>query len=250
MLNLIALGLVAGVIPVYLGIAVALLLGKMLPRSWEGFLIGIATGVLTYLFFDLMHEAVELTGTRDGLSWIVFLGSLGISLIGLVALESNQLFGNGPGGRTLPLPYMIAIGMGFHNLGEGLAIGASYASGAWELSALLVAGFGLHNGTEGFGIVSAAGKTPVTGKDVLWIGLLAGASTCLGTVLSGQGLSPYFSIGFYSLAAGSLLYVVLSLTAMAYTATRRMQMASGLFCGIALMYVTAMGLTLVSGIRT
>ena len=250
MLNLIALGLVAGVIPVYLGIAVALLLGKVLPRSWEGFLIGIATGVLTYLFFDLMHEAVELTGARDGLSWIVFLGSLGISLIGLVALESNQLSGNGPGGRTLPLPYMIAIGMGFHNLGEGLAIGASYASGAWVLSALLVAGFGLHNGTEGFGIVSAAGKTPVRGKDVLWLGLLAGAPTCLGTVLSGQGLSSYFSIGFYSLAAGSLLYVVLSLTAMAYTATRRMQMASGLFCGIALMYVTAMVLTLVSGIRT
>lgn len=150
----------------------------------------------------------------------------------------------------MPLPYMIAIGMGFHNLGEGLAVSASYASGAWVLSALLVAGFGLHNGTEGFGIVSAAGKTPVTRKDVLWLGLLAGAPTCLGTVLSGQGLSPYFSIGFYSLAAGSLLYVVLSLAAMAYTATRRMQMASGLFCGIALMYVTAMVLTLVSGIRT
>ncbi|SPP65577.1 ZIP family metal transporter [Nitrospira lenta] len=250
MLNLIALGLVAGVIPVYLGIGAALLLGKVLPRSWESFLIGIATGVLTYLFFDLMHEAVELTGARDGLSWVVFLGSLGISLIGLVALESSQLFGNGPGSRVLPLPYMIAIGMGFHNLGEGLAIGASYASGAWVLSALLVAGFGLHNGTEGFGIISAAGKTPVRGKDVLWLGFLAGAPTCLGTVLSGQGLSSYFSIGFYSLAAGSLLYVVLSLTAMAYTATRRMQMASGIFCGIALMYLTAMVLTLVSGIRT
>lgn len=113
MLNLIALGFVAGVIPVYFGIAVALLLGKVLPRFWEGFLIGIATGVLTYLFFDLMHEAVELTGTRDELSWIVFLGSLGISLIGLVALELKQLFGNGPGDRTLPLPYMIASGMGF-----------------------------------------------------------------------------------------------------------------------------------------
>ncbi len=250
MMNLIGLGAIAGLIPVYLGIVAAMALGKVLPRSWEGFLIGIATGVLTYLFFDLMHEAVELTGARDRLSWVVFLGSLGISLIGLVALESNQLFGNGSGGRTLPLPYMIAIGMGFHNLGEGLAIGASYASGEWVLSALLVAGFGLHNGTEGFGIVSAAGKASVTGKDVLLLGLLAGAPTCLGTVLSGQGLSPYFSIGFYSFAAGSLLYVVLSLTAMSYTATRRTQMASGLFCGIALMYVTAMVLTLVSGIRT
>ena len=107
----------AGVIPVYLGIAAALALGKILPRSWEGALIGVATGVLAYLFFDLMHEAVELTGARDGLSWLVFLGSFGVSLIGLVALESNQILGVGSAGRVLSLPYTIAVGMGLHNLG-------------------------------------------------------------------------------------------------------------------------------------
>jgi ZIP family zinc transporter len=250
MIELIGLGFVAGVIPVYLGIAAALLLGKVLPRSWEGALIGVATGVLAYLFFDLMHEAVELTGARDGLSWTVFLGSLGVSLIGLVALESNQILGTGSAGRLLSLPYMIAIGMGFHNLGEGLAIGASYASGEWVLSALLVTGFALHNGTEGFGIVGAAGRTPVQWIDVFLLGLLAGGPTCVGTLLSGQGLSPYFSIAFYTLAAGSLLYVILSLTAISYTATRRLQVACGVFAGISLMYVTAMVLTLVSGIRS
>ncbi len=250
MLSLVILGLIAGVIPVYLGIVVALVLGKVLPRSWEGALIGVATGVLTYLFFDLMHEAIEQTGARDGLSWLVFLGSLGASFLGMVALETSQVFGGRPASRWLSLPYMIALGMGFHNLGEGLAIGASYAGGEWALSVLLIVGFALHNGTEGFGIVGAAGKTPVTGRDALWLGLLAGAPTCLGTLLSGQGLSSYFTIGFYAFAAGSLLYVILSLTAMSYTATRRMQMASGLFIGISLMYLTAMILTLVSGIRT
>jgi ZIP family zinc transporter len=250
MMDLLGLGVVAGVVPVYLGILVALLVGRVLPRSWEGFFVGIATGVLAYLFFDLMHEAVELTGARDGLSWMVFLSSLGISLIGLVALESSQVTGGRNANRWLSLPYMIAIGMGFHNLGEGLAIGASYASGEWELSMLLVIGFALHNGTEGFGIVGASGKTPVTATDILLFGLVAGAPTCLGTLLSGQGLSSYFSIAFYSLAAGSLLYVILSLTAMSYTATRRLQMASGLFLGISLMYVSAMVLTLVGGART
>ena len=250
MSDLIGLGVVAGVVPVYLGIAAALLLGKILPRSWEGALIGVATGVLAYLFFDLMHEAVELTGARDGLSWAVFLGSLGVSLIGLVALESNQILGANSAGRLLSLPYMIAVGMGLHNLGEGLAIGASYASGEWVLSALLVTGFALHNGTEGFGIVGAAGKAPLQWLDVLWLGLLAGGPTCVGTLLSGQGLSPYFSIAFYTLAAGSLLYVILSLTAISYTATRRLQVASGVFAGISLMYVTAMVLTLVSGVRS
>jgi len=248
--ELIGLGLVAGVIPVYLGIVTALLLGKILPRSWEGGLIGVATGVLVYLFFDLMHEAVELSGARDVQSWVVFLGSLGASLVGLVALESSQIFGGRSAGRLLSLPYMIAIGMGFHNLGEGLAIGASYANGEWVLSALLVTGFALHNGTEGFGIIGAAGKTPVNWTDVILLGLVAGAPTCIGALLSGQGLSPYFSISFYTLAAGSLLYVILSLTALSYTATRRLQVAVGLFLGVSLMYVTAMILALVGGART
>ncbi len=250
MLESIGLGVIAGVIPVYLGILAALFLGKVLPRTWEGGLIGVATGVLVYLFFDLMHEATEQTGARDPVSWLIFLGSLGVSFVGLVALESSQVFGARPGSRVLSLPYMIAVGMGLHNLGEGLAIGASYGSGAYTLSALLVTGFGLHNGTEGFGIVSAAGKTPISWRDVFLLGLIAGVPTCIGTFLSGQGVSPYFSIGFYSLAAGSLLYVVLSLTVMSYTATRRVQVASGMFSGITLMYVTAMVLALVSGVRS
>ncbi|MEX5212921.1 MAG: zinc transporter ZupT [Nitrospiraceae bacterium] len=250
MVDLLGLSLVAGVIPVYLGIAAALVLGRILPRTWEGALMGVATGVLAYLFFDLMHEAVELTGARDGLSWAVFLGSLGVGLIGLVALESKQILGTGSAGRWCSLPYMIALGMGFHNLGEGLAIGESYGAGEWVLSALLVTGFALHNGTEGFGIVGAAGKTPIHWIDVLWLGLLAGGPTCIGTLLSGQDLSSYFSIAFYSIAAGSLLYVILSLTAIAYTATRRLQVASGIFFGISLMYITAMVLTRVSGIRS
>ena len=250
MVNVIGLGAIAGLIPVYLGILAALFLGKVLPRTWEGGLIGVANGVLVYLFFDLMHEATEQTGARDVTSWVVFLGSLGGSFVGLVALESSQVFGGRSGNRMLSLPYMIAVGMGLHNLGEGLAIGASYASGEYTLSALLVAGFGLHNGTEGFGIVGAAGKTPMSWRDVFLLGLIAGLPTCVGTFLSGQGVSSYFSICFYALAAGSLLYVVLSLTVMSYTATRRVQVAAGIFAGISLMYVTAMVLALVSGVRS
>ena len=181
----------------------------------------------------------------------MFLGSLGTSFVGLVALERSQVVGgNRAASRLASLPYMIAIGMGLHNLGEGLAIGASYAHGEWVLSALLVAGFALHNGTEGFGIVGAAGKTPFGWSDVFWLGLIAGGPTCLGTILSGQGLSAYLTIVCYTLAAGSLLYVVFSLIPLSYTATRRLQVAAGVFAGISFMYVTAMVLQLVGGIRT
>jgi hypothetical protein len=88
MLDLVGLGILAGVVPVYLGIAVALVLRRALPRTWEAGLIGLSTGVLTYLFFDLMHEAVELMGARDPLSWLLFLGSLFLSFVGLVHLEN------------------------------------------------------------------------------------------------------------------------------------------------------------------
>jgi ZIP family zinc transporter len=66
-------------------------------------------------------------------------------------------------------------------------------------------------------------------------------------MLSGQGLSPYFSIACFALAAGSLLYVVLSLTTISYTATRRLQVSAGILSGISLMYLTAMLLTLLGG---
>ncbi len=250
MLDLVGLGILAGVVPVYLGIAAALVLRRALPRTWEAGLIGLSTGVLTYLFFDLMHEAVELMGVRDPFSWLLFLGSLFLSFVGLVHLEKHQFLKGRHADQALTLPFVIAAGMGLHNLGEGLAIGTSYAGGEWALSGLLVAGFALHNGTEGFGIVGAAGQSPIPPRTVVLLGLTGGAPTCIGTVLSGLTVSPYLSLAWYALAAGSLLYVVFALVAMTYTSPRKVHMAYGVWTGIALMAMTAMFLTLVGGYRS
>lgn len=250
MLDLVGLGILAGVVPVYLGIAAALVLRRALPRTWEAGLIGLSTGVLIYLFFDLMHEAVELMGVRDPFSWLLFLGSLFLSFVGLVHLEKHQFLKGRHADQALTLPFVIAAGMGLHNLGEGLAIGTSYAGGEWALSGLLVAGFALHNGTEGFGIVGAAGQSPIPPRTVVLLGLTGGAPTCIGTVLSGLIVSPYLSLVWYALAAGSLLYVVFALVAMTYTSSRKVHMAYGVWTGIALMAMTAMFLTLVGGHRS
>ena len=250
MLDLVGLGILAGVVPVYLGIAAALVLRRALPRTWEAGLIGLSTGVLTYLFFDLMHEAVELMGVRDPFSWLLFLGSLFLSFVGLVHLEKHQFLKGRHADQALTLPFVIAAGMDLHNLGEGLAIGTSYAGGEWALSGLLVAGFALHNGTEGFGIVGAAGQSPIPPRTVVLLGLTGGAPTCIGTVLSGLTVSPYLSLVWYALAAGSLLYVVFALVAMTYTSSRKVHMAYGVWTGIALMALTAMFLTLVGGHRS
>ncbi len=250
MLDLVGLVILAGVVPVYLGIAAALVLRRALPRTWEAGLIGLSTGVLIYLFFDLMHEAVELMGVRDPFSWLLFLGSLFLSFVGLVHLEKHQFLKGRHADQALTLPFVIAAGMGLHNLGEGLAIGTSYAGGEWALSGLLVAGFALHNGTEGFGIVGAAGQSPIPPRTVVLLGLTGGAPTCIGTVLSGLIVSPYLSLVWYALAAGSLLYVVFALVAMTYTSSRKVHMAYGVWTGIALMAMTAMFLTLVGGHRS
>lgn len=250
MWELIGLGAVAGVFPIYLGIALALVLLKKITRSWEGYLVGIATGVLVYLFFDLMHEAVELTGAKDLFSWVAFLGSLLAGFVGLVAIENQQQGRNRSEPSKLFLPYMIALGMGLHNLGEGLAIGASFTQGQWVLSGLLVLGFALHNGTEGFAIIGSTGKTLPSAKDIVLMGIVAGVPTCLGTLVSGIAVSPYFTLMFYALAAGSLLYVIFSLVTIFYTAMRRMQCAWGVFSGITLMFVTAMLLSIFTGIRS
>lgn len=246
-LQLIGLGAVAGVFPIYLGIGLAFFIIHLLNRSWEGFLAGIATGVLVYLFFDLMHEAIELTGPKNLISWGTFLGSLLLGFVGLVFIEQCQQGRYRLEPSQLFLPYMIALGMGLHNLGEGFAIGASYAQHKWVLSGLLVSGFALHNGTEGFAIIGATGRSKPGIKDTFLLGILAGLPTCVGTIISGFTFSPYFSITFYALAAGSLLYVIFSLVAIFYTASRRIPTAWGVFIGISLMYLTAMLLTIVTG---
>ena len=249
MIELLGLGAIAGVIPVYLGIGVALMTLKVLNRARQIFLIGLSVGILLYLFFDVMHEAVELTSPRDFGSWGVLLGSLFVGFIGLVVVEQQgKRLGRGAD-APLFLPYTIAVGMGLHNLGEGLAIGASYGQGQWALSGLLVSGFALHNGTEGFGIVGPSCSHPLSLKDIILLGLLAGGPTCLGTVISGYGVAPYFSLGCYALAAGSLLYVIVSLVALSYTEKHRLQTATGMFIGIGLMYITGMVLSLLMGAK-
>ena len=245
--ELMGLGAVAGIVPIYWGIGSAFFICHLINRPWERFLTGVAIGVLVYLFLDLMHEAVELASPKNVLSWGVFLGSFLLGFVGLVAIEQRQQGRYRMEPSKLFLPYMIALGMGLHNLGEGLAIGASYAHQEWILSAELMLGFALHNGTEGFPIIGATGSMKPGSKDAFLMGMLAGLPTCVGALISGFTVSPYLSIIFYALAAGSLLYVVFSLVTIFYTASRRQHCALGIVTGISLMYLTAMIVTKVTG---
>ncbi len=115
------------------------------------------------------------------------------------------------------LSMMIAVGIGLHNFAEGLAIGNSAASGELSLAVLLVIGFALHNATEGFGIVAplAGGRERPSWGRLALLGLIAGGPTFVGTLVGRSVVNDTVAIAFLGLAAGSVLYVVIELLAVA-----------------------------------
>ena len=176
------------------------------------------------------------------LDLLAMFGGLAIGLLGLVYYEGRYLGKGVPGQEHAgsKLAMMIALGIGAHNLSEGLAIGQSYASGALGLAILLVVGFGAHNATEGFGILaplSGASPRPST-SFVAKVLLIGGAPTFIGTILGSLFYSPVAYIMFLSLAGGALVYVVM----MMYSSCRRQlgngPLMAGIFIGISAGFLT------------
>jgi ZIP family zinc transporter len=238
----VVLGALAG-FTIFLGLPLGRL-RKSDPRLCAG-LSGLALGILLFLLWDVLAHAVEPVegalkeATEGEGAWGEFAGlaallagGVAAGMLSLVYYERwigrrtrpSKLIGPGaaavaefdqpPGlfalspGRQLAL--LIATGIGLHNFGEGLAIGQSAAAGEVALALTLIIGFGLHNATEGFGIVGPmAGEAdrPSWGF-LLLLGLIGGGPTFLGTIVGHQWVSEAVSVGFFAIAAGSIIFVV------------------------------------------
>ena len=216
------LGLFAGA-TIMLGLPVAKI-GKVSPKV-RGFLNALSTGILIFLLVEitghLIDEIEELvedavvhgTGWGETLRYGgLFLAGFSAGLLTLVWFEQRFIGAAkdhaDPGKKARQIALMIAVGLGLHNLSEGLAIGQGYVSGATQLAWLLAIGFALHNATEGFGIA-----TPLSGHRASWgflslCGLIAGGPTFLGAALGSAWVNKPLEIFCLALAAGSILYVV------------------------------------------
>jgi ZIP family zinc transporter len=138
------------------------------------------------------------------------------------------------------LSVFIATGIGLHNFSEGLAIGQSAAQDLKSLALVLVIGFGLHNATEGFGVVGplAGDAEQPSWRFLGMLGLIGGAPTFIGTVIGHSWTSENLSIAFFTLAAGSILYVVIELLNVCRTFGSKKLTAWGLVLGLVLGFAT------------
>ena len=242
--HILLLGAIAGA-TIFLGLPIGRVQG--LSRSARSGLSALATGILVFLLWDVLTNAVDpIESALDARHWGRFssLSALGVAgfVAGLMSLVYYEAWMKrrsdrrgstlvGPGAAAIDefaarrlldlenpairLAFLIAIGIGVHNFGEGLAIGQAAAADQLSLAVTLIIGFGLHNATEGFGIcgpLSGEGIRP-SWKLLGLLGLIGGGPTFLGTVVGQAWTSDAIAVVFFTVAAGSILYVVQELMA-------------------------------------
>lgn len=239
-----AIGVLVGVIPVALGLLWLPFL-RRLERKWIHFALALTAGLLVFLGVDAAEETLEAAAQVGGAyqgTLVALMGVVGTMLF-LQVLTRRRLHEEGAEGR-MGVAFLVAVGIGFHNLGEGLAIGAAYALGEAALGAFLIVGFMLHNTTEGLAIVSPIAKDRPTLRTLMILGLIAGVPTIAGTWLGGMAYSPLWATLFLSIGVGAIIQVVVALYKMVARQSPETVWtpltAGGLMAGLVVMYTTGL----------
>jgi zinc transporter, ZIP family len=243
-------GFLVGVVPIALGLLWLPNLRRAAPE-WLAAFMALTAGLLVFLAVEALSEALELqAGLPRGLGG-AGLVLLGVALSWLTLTAVSHSLSRREGGRGglvggLALATLVAVGIGLHNLGEGLAIGTSFALGELALGTFLIVGFMVHNVTEGLGIAAplAEGGASASLGRLTALTLVAGAPAILGAWLGGFLTSDLLAVLFFALAAGAAFEVVLEVGR--YVARKAPggitspHVLGGFLAGIAVMYVTGL----------
>ena len=240
------IGLYVGVIPVFLGIFWFPAL-RQLGRRTMMFLMAATAGLLIFLGLDTLVEALEsaaaLPSAFQGIG-VIGIGAVATFLL-LDAISKQQTAITGTESeRRLAIALMIAIGIGFHNLGEGLAIGAAYNVGEIALGTFLVVGFIIQNITEGLGIIAPVLRDRPSLSRLGLMGLIGGGPAILGAWIGGFTPSPFLAVLFLAIGTGAIFEVVYEIAKLIQRDTTREAMPLTIFGGV----VTGMLLLWVTGL--
>ena len=235
-------GLLLGVAPVATGMLAYPAL-RDAGQDMMQFLLALTIGLLAYLFIDTLREGLEAGAETLGrlrgetLVWV----SAGLTALGLVAFGRRG--GRPPDGVALAT--CIALGIALHNFGEGLVVGASFATGAAALATFLVVGFVIHNVTEGIGIAAPLLRARPGFLVFAGLALLAGLPAVFGVWIGAQAVNPYFVALFFGVGAGAILQVIIEVVGLTTrsdgaASLTRPAYAGGIAAGLAVMYATAL----------
>ena len=202
------LGIFVGIVPVAIGLMFYPAL-RGVGRTGMNFLLALTVGLLAFLFVDALEDALELAGEAAAL----FQGPTMVVLAAVGSFLLLMAVGRRHGAPTgLALATYIALGIGLHNLGEGLAIGAAFAAGAAGLGTFLVLGFTLHNITEGIGIAAPILKKRPPLRSFVGLTLLAGGPAVIGLWIGSLAFAPQWSALALAIGAGAILQVIVEVT--------------------------------------
>jgi len=244
------LGTYVGIIPVMLGL-LWLPFFRSVGWQWFRFLMALTVGLLLFLVIEAVLEGIEIaqdSAPAFGGALLVFAGAL-LAYLVLKAADA-YLSTRGPtpstGSRGFAganVALLVSIGIGLHNLSEGLGIGAAYAIGAVAFGTFLVVGFTIQNVTEGLAIVAplARGKPPIA--RLLGLGLIAGAPAILGAWLGSIAFNASLAALLFGVAAGAVVQVTEVIwPAMRDSAGRAVNFLSvaGIALGFGILYVTSL----------
>jgi len=209
------IGFLIGVVPIMIGLLWYPFI-KKLGKNAFNFFLAFTMGLLIFLGIDAVLEASEisekhLSSIFNGellIATVVILSFLSLYGIGQKLIKTDNLSTMSKG---LTISLMIAIGIGLHNLGEGLAVGAAIALGEVALSTFLIVGFATHNTTEGLAIAAPLTNSKAKIAKMAGLGLIAGAPAIFGCWVGGFSFSPLFTLIFLAIGAGAIFQVVISI---------------------------------------
>ena len=240
------IGTYVGIIPVLIGLLWFPFIAK-LSRNKYKFFLALTVGLLLFLGISATEEAIKISA--ENLS-DVFNGALLVVTVAIVSFLALNYAGEKLKERAgasklagpIAIALMIAIGIGLHNFGEGLAIGAAIVLGEAALGAFLIVGFAIHNTTEGFAIAAPMARTKLMIGRLAAMGMIAGVPAIFGAWVGGFVYSPFAAVIFLAIGAGAIFQVIVLIMKWIQNEEGKLSNSSvlaGIAVGMIIMYVTS-----------